>query len=633
MAASLVGRLIDGRYRILSHLADGGMASVYVAMDDRLQREVALKVMRPGLAQDPSFVNRFRSEARSAARLNHPNVVAVFDQGEDGGDVFLVMELVRGKTLRQIIHEEAPLSPREALAILEPVLEALRAAHAGGIIHRDVKPENVIIRANGEVKVADFGLARAIASSGATSATGVLLGTVSYTSPEQVDGGAASQRSDVYAAGLVLFELLTGHKAVTGETPLQIAYQHVHGSIEAPSAVVPGLPPVLDDLVASATATSPDDRYASAEEFLADLRRARSSLTPDELDRQPRATRTVVQAAAAPERTRTIEPAASHPPRSRELAPEHSRTAALPLPPDRAGHRPRRRRGLWLVLLALLVLGGGSAWWFTGGPGATTTVPEYKGLTLDRATTALSAASLRTSSTEAFSETVAKGLVISGDPSAGAQIPKQTVVDLVVSKGPERYTVPNLVGTPAADAEGSLKELTLTLGKTTGAWSETVPAGEVISQSPDPGTSVKRGTVVTLTVSKGRQPITVPDVTGQPVDAAQAALTKAGLEVTRAPDVNSDSVPAGRVVSQSPAKGTLHRGDTVTLTVSKGPVMVVVPRLLGDPVDQAVKALKDLGFTVEIRRPLGTFFELVRDQSVAPGQKAPQGSLIVLTVV
>ncbi len=641
VADSLVGRLVDGRYRILSHLANGGMASVYVAMDARLHREVALKIMRPDLAQDASFVDRFRSEARSAASLSHPNVVAVFDQGEDDGDVFLVMELVQGKTLRQVIHDEAPLTPREALAILEPILQALRAAHAAGIIHRDVKPENVIIRGDGEVKVADFGLARAITSQAVTSATGVLLGTVAYTSPEQVERGVAGPRSDLYAAGLVLFEMLTGRKAVTGETPLQVAYRHVHGSIEPPSALVPGLPAELDEVVAAATETNPDDRYSSADDFLTDLRRVRTQLSADELDRQGAPVRSEAHATPVPERTRaiqTVPPASST---RRGGVAEHSRTAALPMHTSVTAYSPasspapprRRRLGLWVTVLLVLALGGGTAWWFTGGPGSVTTVPTYAGLTLDEAATTLAASSLRTTSTEAFSETVPKGQVISGEPGRGAEVPKQTVVELVVSKGPERYSVPTLTGTKASGAATALATLNLGLGKTTEDWSETVPAGIVLSQAPEAGTSVKRGATVTLVVSKGRRPITVPVVTGKDRETAEAAITKAGLKAKRAAEVNSDSVPAGRVVSQSPAKGTLFRGDTVTITVSKGPVMVEVPRVLGDPVNKAEKALKALGFAVEVRRPLGTFFELVRDQSVAPGQKAPKGSLIILTVV
>ncbi|HET8989129.1 MAG TPA: protein kinase, partial [Humibacillus sp.] len=430
VADSLVGRVIDGRYRVLSHLADGGMASVYVALDARLDRDVALKIMRPGLATDAVFVERFRSEARSAARLSHPNVVAVFDQGEDHGDVFLAMELVEGKTLRDVIHEEAPLTAREAIAILEPILLALQAAHSAGLIHRDVKPENVIVRRDGEVKVADFGLARAITNQTTTSQTGVLLGTVSYLSPEQVERGVADQRSDLYAAGLLLFEMLTGRKAVTGDTPIQIAYKHVHGSIDAPSAVVPTVPARLDDLVARATALEPDDRFASASDFLRALQHVRRDLTPAELDRRgsavgatplspviattatlpavrdtgsasayaapsPRAARSAPagrEAGAPPDEADGI------PPRARQRSslaglpvhdePERSHTAALPL------QRGRRRRWPWWVA-ALLLLGGGAAgWWFTVGPGGMTVVPAVVGQQLTAADTALRQASL-----------------------------------------------------------------------------------------------------------------------------------------------------------------------------------------------------------------------------------------------
>ena len=256
------------------------------------------------------------------------------------------------------------------------------------------------------------------------------------------------------------------------------------------------------------------------------------------------------------------------------------------------------------------------------------------GLTLDEAASALSAQSLRASATEAFSETVAKGKVVSGDPRAGAQLPKQSVVELVVSKGPERYAVPRLVGSPATGAQGALAELTLSLGKTSEDWSETVPAGVVLSQSPEAGSSVRRGTVVTLVVSRGRKPIKVPVVTGKPFDAAAAAITKAGLTVKRAEDVNSDTVPAGQVASQSPAKGTLHKGDTVTLTVSKGPVLVPVPNVVDQQDAAAEKTLTDLGFTVQKDYPFGQLFERkVRAQNIAPGTPAPKGTTIVLTIV
>ncbi len=637
MADALVGRVIDGRYRIISHLADGGMASVYVALDGRLDREVALKIMRPGLALDDVFVERFRSEARSAARLSHPNVVAVYDQGEDGGDVFLAMELVHGKTLRDVIHEEAPLTAREALAILEPVLGALRAAHTGGIIHRDVKPENVIVRHDCEVKVADFGLARAITNHTTTSQTGVLLGTVSYLSPEQVERGVADQRSDVYAAGLLLFEMLTGRKAVTGETPIQIAYKHVHGGVPRPSSVVTAVPADIDELVAHATALDPDNRFSSAAEFLNSLRSTRRGLSEGELDRRPDHQWT------APPRTVPLPQAQAVPLREERRAPARSEaTAALPLgrgpgpdsgEPAHAPNRRRRRRWPWvLALLLVIALGSTGGWWFTVGPGGRTLVPEAVSHTLEDASAAIERAALQVDSTLAFSETVRKGQVISMRPPAGTEVSRDSLVLLVVSKGPERYQVPELVGSKESDVAAALQPLTLK-SEVKQAWSETVPKGQVVSQQPGPGTAVKRGALVQLVVSKGPQPITVPDVRKLSLDQATTKLTEAGLTVARAEDANSDTIPAGAVVSQEPAKGTLFRGDKVTLVVSKGPVMVDVPNLLGKPVKEAEATLAGLGFTVEVRRPLGTFFELVRDQSIAAGQKAPKGSTIILTVV
>lgn len=287
---SVVGRVLDGRYRVLSHIADGGMASVYLALDERLDREVAVKIMRHSLTRDETFVSRFRREARSAARLSHPNVVAVFDQGADDGDMFLTMEYVPGRTLREVLSNEGPLTPRAALDLFAPILQALDAAHSAGLIHRDVKPENVILREDGVVKVADFGLARAVTTATTTNASGVLLGTVAYLSPEQVERGIADARSDVYAVGLVLFEMLTGRKAFDGETPIHVAYQHVHGSVPVPSDRVPSVPRELDALVALGTARDPDQRPATAGDYLAEVRRSRAVLSTTDwtCDRLPR---------------------------------------------------------------------------------------------------------------------------------------------------------------------------------------------------------------------------------------------------------------------------------------------------------------------------------------------------------
>lgn len=663
MADALVGRVIDGRYRILSHLADGGMASVYVALDGRLDREVALKIMRPGLATDAVFVERFRAEARSAARLNHPNVVAVFDQGEDAGEVFLAMELIEGKTLRDVIHEESPLTARESLAILEPILLALRAAHAAGMIHRDVKPENVIVRRDGEVKVADFGLARAITNQATTSQTGVLLGTVSYLSPEQVERGVADTRSDVYAAGLLLFEMLTGRKAVTGGTPIQIAYNHVHGGVVAPSTLVPEIPAALDDLVARATAVEPDDRFESATAFVTALREVRRGLSPSELDHRGAAVPDPDSTAAlAPTSATTRLSTADRSSRSgaADARPETHRThptelgrsalaglslhddddgpllehtAAMPI--DRHhGHGARRRLPLWIA--AALVVAGAAfgGWWFTAGPGGSTVVPAVVGQQISQAEGAMRQASLSVDTTGEFSEVKAKGVVLRVEPTAGSELGKRSTVRLVVSKGQERYAVPNLVGLKAGDLGSALSPLTLRLGEQSQAWSETVPAGVVVSQDPPSNASVKRATAVSVVVSKGREPIEVPTVTRTALDAASAAITKAGLTVQRGQDVNSDTVPAGQVVSQSPESGTLHRGDAVKLVVSKGPVMVQVPNVVARSSGDAEKVLTDLGFTVKRETGLlGAVLDLVQSQSVKGGQSAPKGSTIVLTIV
>src|SRR4051812_656577 len=622
------------------------MASVYVALDGRLDRQVALKIMRPGLATDDVFVERFRAEARSAARLSHPNVVAVFDQGQDDGEVFLAMELVEGKTLREVIHEEAPLTPREALAILEPILLALCAAHVAGMIHRDVKPENVIVRTDGEVKVADFGLARAITSQATTSQTGVLLGTVSYLAPEQVEHGTADPRSDVYAAGLLLFEMLTGRKAVTGATPIQIAYNHVHGSIVAPSSLVHAVPPALDDLVARATALEPQDRFDSAASFVAALRSVRRGLSAGELDLRgtPVAPDPATSVLPAQSSTQSVPVAERHRTRPETVGraalagrPVHEDPPALEhttaMPVDRH-RRSRRRWPLWLAG-ALLVLGGGfGTWWFTAGPGGSTMVPAVVGQQVSQAEDVLHQASLSMDLTEEFSESRAKGVVLRVEPDAGSELGKQSTVRVVVSKGKERYAVPKLVGTKVTDAGPALTSLTLRIGETSQAWSEKVPEGVVISQDPSPGASVKRNTTVSVVVSKGREPIEVPTVTGTTFEAAAAAVTEAGLRPERGEDVNSDTVPAGQVVSQSPARGTLHRGDAVRLVVSKGPVMVQVPNVVARPSGDAEKTLTDLGFTVKKETGLlGSVLDLVQSQSVKGGDSAPKGSTIILTIV
>ena len=668
---ALVGRLVDGRYRIVSHLAHGGMASVYVATDERLDRRVALKVIRPTFASDPHFLERFRGEARAVARLNHPAIVAVHDQGEGPEGAFLVMELVDGQTLRDVITNEAPLSPREALAILEPILEALAMAHRHGIIHRDIKPENVLIGSHGEVKVADFGLARAVSEASVVGHSGTMLGTVSYVAPEQVERGFADERSDLYAAGLVFFEMLTGRKAVQGDNPIQIAYAHVHKEVAAPSQVAAGVPAPLDRLSQLLTARDPADRPASGDLALTALAHERAALSPSQLDH-----RAVPSAAVATTQIHHPEPQSSGaatqriavadaPSTAPVTAPpmtaptvtaaprefhESARPTQPPTGPPRNGHvdgapdsshtqelsvrhaRPRRRRWPW-ALLALLLLGGGGVGWYTlFGPGSMTIVPAVIGSLSADAEQTLTKSELRPAVQEVFSETKPKGVVLDANPKPGDEVSKNSTVTLSVSKGPERYAVPALVGKAQTEAAPLLQATKLTLGKTTKAYSETVAAGKILSTDPKPGNQLKKGTAVNITVSQGKQPIPVPDLRGLTRDQAVAKLKGLGLVSAEADQVNSDTVPKGQVISQSPASGTLFKGQTVTITVSKGPVMVDVPDLTGSSEKDARQTLKKLGFKVSVEYVLGSpILDLVRGQSaIGP---APKGSTITISVV
>ncbi|WP_338752003.1 Stk1 family PASTA domain-containing Ser/Thr kinase [Janibacter alittae] len=631
----LVGELVDGRYRVLRHIADGGMATVLLATDTRLDRDVALKVMRPDLAADQTFVSRFRREARSAARLSHPNVVPVYDQGEDEGRVFLAMEYVEGRSARELIDAEGALTPRAALDLVESILMGLSVAHDAGYIHRDVKPENVLIADNGQVKVADFGLARAVTSQTATADDGVLYGTVAYLSPEQVERGIADARSDIYAAGLVLFELLTGTRAIEGESPIHIAFQHVHGGVPAPSERVAELPAPLDDLVALATHRDPDERPRDAGQYLESLHAVREELTPGQLDRRPSGAAAAATAGAAtlahprPSRTRALAATttADHTPGA---------TAAVPVGTQREDPPSPRRRGraLLAALLVLLLLVGGAGYWYvTTGPGGSVLVPDVAGQTRDEASTTLAEHDLELTEQTAFSEEVAAGSAITSNPPPETELTKGEDVTVVFSKGPERYEVPELAGTTPEEAKAALAERNLALGDATKQWHESVAAGEIISTAPTAGTELKRDEQVAVVVSKGPEPITVPSVKGQSADAAASAIEAAGLAVARADDVYSTTVPEGSVVSQSPASGTLVRGETVTLTVSKGPEMVTVPQVKGLTEAQATQKLEAAGFSVKVDTFFGGILDEVTATRPSGGQSVTKGSTVTILVI
>ncbi|MEU0006347.1 Stk1 family PASTA domain-containing Ser/Thr kinase [Streptomyces sp. NPDC006314] len=632
----LVGQVLDGRYRVEARIAAGGMATVYRALDTRLDRVLALKVMHPTLAVDGSFVERFIREAKSVARLDHPNVVQVFDQGTDGSYVYLAMEYVPGCTLRDVLRRRGAVQPRAALDILEPVLAALGAAHRAGFVHRDMKPENVLIGDDGRVKVADFGLVRSVDT--VTSTTGAVLGTVSYLAPEQIEQGTSDPRVDVYACGVVLYEMLTGGKPHSGESPAQVLYKHIHEDVPPPSVLVPGLPYELDELVASATARNPDVRPHDAVAFLGQVREARRALTGEQLDAVPPQALTA-EHDNAEDRTSVI-PRSLTVPRPLPVQEEpaagggvrHTSRLQAPPVPSVPSRRPRRLV-LTVVAAVLAVFGMGAGVWYINS-GQFTKVPPLLSKTEAQAKERLEAAGLDVGQVErAYSDTVKRGTVISTDPAPGARIRDHDSVTLTVSLGPETVNVPDLAGQPLAEAQARLKADGLEPGMVTREFSEDIPKGSVIATTPQAGTRRHAGSAIALTVSKG-SPIDVPDVTGEDLDEARQELTDAGLRVKVATErVNSDH-DKGKVAAQSPHDGSrAAEGDTVTLTLSKGPEMIEVPDVVGSSVDDATERLEALGFEVdEDRGLLGLFGDTVKKQSVAGGDKAPKGSTITITI-
>jgi beta-lactam-binding protein with PASTA domain/serine/threonine protein kinase len=632
----LVGQVLDGRYRVDARIAVGGMATVYRAVDTRLDRVLALKVMHPGLAADASFVDRFIREAKSVARLAHPNVVQVFDQGTDGSYVYLAMEYVAGCTLRDVLRDRGALQPRAALDILEPVLAALGAAHRAGFVHRDMKPENVLIGDDGRVKVADFGLVRSVDT--VTNTTGTVLGTVSYLAPEQIENGTTDPRVDVYACGVVLYEMLTGEKPHDGDSPAVVLYKHLHEDVPPPSAIVPGLPFELDELVASATARTPDIRPYDAVALLAQAREARAGLGADQLDLVPPQALTT-QHSITEDRTSVI-PRSLTVPRplpvnEDEGQPALNRTSRFETPPPPP---PRRRAGpprgpLAIVVALLLIFGVGAGVWYINS-GQFTKVPALIGKTQAQAQDRLEEAGLEVGTVKReYSDTVKRGRVINSDPTVGTRIRSNDSVTLTISKGPETVELGDLTGLRLDKAKERLKNDGLEAGMVTREFSEDVIRGMVISTDPEPGTTLRSGAAVALVVSKG-SPVDVPDVTGESLADAKADLEDAGLKVKVAPEQVNSEYDKGLVAAQTPQDGSeAAEGDTVTLTISKGPEMIEVPDVVGDSVDDAKAALEGAGFKVdEDRGILGLFGDTVKSQSVEGGQTAPKGSTITIEI-
>jgi serine/threonine-protein kinase len=626
----LVGRVLDGRYHVESRLARGGMATVYLAVDRRLDRTIAIKVMHPQLAEDEEFVSRFIREAKSAARLSHPNVVAVYDQGADDGTVFLAMEHVAGRTLRDLMREKGRLSARQTLEVMESVLAALGAAHHAGIVHRDVKPENVLLADDGRIKVADFGLARAVSGATShTSATGVLMGTVAYLSPEQVERGVADPRSDVYAAGILLFEMLTGAKPYDGETAIQVAYRHVHDDVPAPSSMVPGLPAALDALVARATSRDPDGRPDDARRFLAEVAQVRRGLSDTELDTAGRAT-LPAPALSAPAHTLVVSaPAPPAPP----PGPARGGDTGPLRRPLRSLRRHHNRRGLIALLLVLLLAAGlsGTAWWMAAGPGAYTNAPSLLNLsqTEAKAKARNLGFTMQVVGTE-FDESMPADHVLSTDPGPNDRIRKKGTIGVVLSKGPERYAIPDLRNKTEAAAKKALTATHLGTGEIKRAYNDTVKKGLVISTNPLAGQKLKRNEAVGLVVSRGVQPVPVPDVVGKKIDEARQILADASLGA-KIDEKYDDKVPEGVVISQKPDKGKAPKNSDIALVVSKGATPVPVPEVVGKSLDEARTILTAAGFEVrDFNLPGGP--DRVLDQSPNGGGMAPKGSRVTLSV-
>ena len=640
--SDLTGELIDDRYQLTALLATGGMATIYSAIDTRLDRKVAVKIMHPHLAQDEDFVGRFIREAKAAASLSHPNIVAVQDQGWNQSGipaVFIVMELVEGHTLRDYIYERGKLTVDDALAFIDPVLSALAAAHEIGIIHRDIKPENILISKSGRVKIADFGLARGnMLGTTMTAESSVILGSVSYLSPEQVQRGVADSRSDVYAAAIVLFEMITGEKPFAGDSPIQIAYMHVNEKIPNLSSKVKGIHPALDELVARATSTNPDERPRDAGEFLSELNRVRSEIDPKrkqlslQLDLPVAPIREEVRdKSRAAKRAETAKSTSD----TEIVTPMTESTAATKK--DRAEERRRvservRRNRIIAMVLAISV--GIAGWWIVLGPGAKVSVPSVIGASVDKANSLISPLGLKIEVAEkVYSEEVSEGLIIKQDPAGGDKIDPNGTVKLTVSKGPERYLVPQLIGLTPEAAVNAIAKLPLATGTITEVFNSEVPKGFVISAEPAPGTQVRRDTAINLVVSKGIETLALSSYLGKIGEEALTELTDAGFDVTVTYAFDEKVIPGG-VISQTPAAGDVPKGAKIQLVVSKGSAFTIIPTLgiIGQTQAKATQILKDLGLVVKVKTLGATKNKKVINVSPKGGIKVKRGSTVTITV-
>jgi beta-lactam-binding protein with PASTA domain/tRNA A-37 threonylcarbamoyl transferase component Bud32 len=600
--------VIDGRYRVLHRVGSGGMAEVYCAQDLQLGRKVALKVLYRRFAEDSEFVERFRREASSAAGLQHQHVVSVYDRGEYDGTYYIAMEYLDGRSLKTIIREEAPLHPERAINLTIQILRAARFAHRRGIIHRDFKPQNVIVDAEGRAKVTDFGIARAGASD--MTQTGSIMGTAQYLSPEQAQGDAVSAASDLYSIGIILYEMLTGRVPFEGESAVTVALKQVNERPAPPSAYNGAVGPALEAVVMRALEKQPALRFQDADEFIAALEGARDG---------------TATALAPPPPPPPVAPAIFVEPPSEPYG-----YPAEPLPP----REPRDGgRWWWWVLALLLVAGAVVAGALLLSGGQKVTVPTVIGADQASAEAGLRQAGFKTDSTAKTSQRP-KGEVIGQDPAGGSKAEKGSTVDLTVSDGPAQVAVPAVVGLTEKSAVARLQKRGLKAVPTEQS-STSVQKGRVISASPSAGQQVDKGSSVALTVSSGPDQVDVPDVTGKSYDEAKSQLEAAGFKVTRKDQESTDQDP-GTVLGQDRKGGTqAPQGSTIQLTVAKEPSQVAVPDVTGEDQAVAIRRLSGQGFEIDqqsrdVNSPDGD--GVVIDQDPAGGAKAKKGSPVTIVV-
>ena len=604
--------LLSGRYRLGGLIGVGGMSDVYSASDTLLGREVAVKMMRADLARDESFLERFRREAKNAAFLNHPVIVSVFDTGETEGPMgtvpYIVMELVQGETLRDIVRREGPMDPRRAASILADVCDALDFSHRQGIIHRDVKPANIMLTNTGAVKVMDFGIARALGDSTTMTQTAAVIGTAQYLSPEQARGKPADARSDIYSVGCVLFEALTGQPPFTGETPLSVAYQHVQDDPPLPSELVKGLSDeegtALDAVLLTAMAKDPAERYDTAADLAEELRRISRGEVPLAAlphldDDEPSAPRTRTAAAVGAGAAGAAGGAAAAANRRGDSAP--ARREAEPV--ARREREDEKKGGMfatvaWLAIAALLLgaVGVVSYNLFTGsGQSESVAIPQVEGMSADQAQEMLEDAGFVVDRRDEPHPDIARNFVIGTEPAFGSGVPEGSTVVLKVSSGREITDVPDVRDKPAEEARRLLEEAGLEVDPVLReVASPDIARGHIIDQSPSAGAQVSKGTRVNLTVSSGPETRTVPDVTGQNLESARATLESAEF-VVRVTEVDSTE-PEGRVLEVPQAGERVATGSTIEIRVSRGNQMRM-PNVEGRKVQDAERAIRDAGAT------------------------------------